>query len=158
MKGDYYDRMVAKLSNAYSLDFDDFSICCEEPSEMGLAPGGLMRQEIIEDNHGLDAWDTSVSSRCFVHLVNSRSFQSITGCGPPTEPMTAAQYENSGIPWFNYWDDENAALQGSKVLARLDSVAAKKIKEGKEVDEPIVKIENQDVVELSPGRVREGRF
>jgi hypothetical protein len=151
MKRDYYDRMVAGVSNAHL-------VSCSYSSEMGLAPGGLMRQEIFEDDHGLDAWDTSVSSRCFVHLVNSRSYQSMTGCRPPTEPMTVAQYENSGIPWFNYWDDENAALQGSKILARLDSVAAKKIKEDKEVDEPIVKIENQDVVELRPDRVREGRF
>ncbi len=33
--------------------------------EMGLAPGGLMRQEIYEDDYGLDAWDTSAASRCF---------------------------------------------------------------------------------------------
>ena len=27
------------------------------PREMGLAPGGLMRQEIYEDEYGLEAWD-----------------------------------------------------------------------------------------------------
>ena len=124
-----------------------------------------MRQEIFEDDHGLDAWDTSVSSRCFVHLVNSRSYQSMTGWRPPTEPMTVAQYvgqRNTPSPTCLTVNVAapigNAALQGSKILARLDSVAAKKIKEDKEVDEPIVKIENQDVVELRPDRVREGRF
>jgi len=159
MKTDYYNRMVEKLSNAYSLDFDDFSLdCCEMSSEMGLAPGGLMRQEIFEDDHGIEAWETSAKSRCFVHLVNSESFQAITGCRPPTEPMTAVQYKNSGIPWYSYWDAEKAAVQGSKVLARLDSVAARKIKEGQMVKEAVINIKKQEVVGLSPGRVREGQF
>ena len=35
-------------------------------SPMGLAPGGLMQQEVYEDEYGLEAWDLSHSSRCFV--------------------------------------------------------------------------------------------
>ena len=38
---------------------------------MGLAPGGLMRQQIYEDEYGLDAWEPSARSRCFVHIINS---------------------------------------------------------------------------------------
>src|SRR5262245_42667287 len=41
------------------------------PKAMGLAAGGRMRQEIYADPYGLDAWDQSVSSRCFVTLVNA---------------------------------------------------------------------------------------
>ena len=57
----------------------------EEP-RMGLAPGGLMRQEIYEDEHGIDAWDTSSGSRCFVHIVNSVQLLHLTGCQPPSKP------------------------------------------------------------------------
>ena len=51
------------------------------PREMGLAPGGLMRQEIYEDEYGLEAWETSVRSRCFVHILNSVQFFDVTGQG-----------------------------------------------------------------------------
>ena len=42
-------------------------------ADMGLAPGGLMRQKIYEDPHDFDAWDRSARSRCFVHILNSSS-------------------------------------------------------------------------------------
>ena len=41
------------------------------PGEMGLAPGGRMKQEIFKDRFGLDVWDRSACSRCFVHMANS---------------------------------------------------------------------------------------
>ena len=68
----------------------------EEPLEMGLAPGGLMRQEIYEDEHGIDAWDTSTYSRCFVHIVNSVQLLYLTGCEPPGKPQTAQDYTDAG--------------------------------------------------------------
>jgi hypothetical protein len=57
--------------------------------DMGLAPGGQMRQEIYSDRFGFDVWDRSHSSRCFVHLSNSLVWQSITGQHPPYPPPTA---------------------------------------------------------------------
>ncbi len=56
--------------------------------EMGLAPGGLMRQEIYEDRHGFDAWEKTVNSRCFVHILNSVQFLSVTGEEFPQKPPT----------------------------------------------------------------------
>jgi hypothetical protein len=129
---------------------------------MGLAPGGLMTQQIYDDPHGIGAWDTSAMSRCFVHIVNSRSFSRITGCRPPTEPPTAEQYQAARIPWFDYWDEEAKALKGSKTLAQLDSVAARKIKTGKPVQEPVIDVQENDVVRLGNGdpnaKVRNGKF
>ena len=46
----------------------------------GWRRGGLMRQEIYEDGYGIDAWDTSTGSRCFVHIVNSVQLLHLTGC------------------------------------------------------------------------------
>ena len=34
--------------------------------EMGIGAGGSMRQEIYEDEHGIDAWDLDNSERCFI--------------------------------------------------------------------------------------------
>ena len=40
-----------------------------EVLEMGLAPGGEMRQEIYEDPYVFDVWDLRKSQRCFVGAV-----------------------------------------------------------------------------------------
>jgi hypothetical protein len=66
----------------------------------------------------------------------------------------------AGMPWFDYWNDELTSLKGSKILAQLDSVAAKKIKDGKPVKEPIIEVDEGKVVRLGTRRtqVRDGSF
>lgn len=107
--------------------------CCMSvaaaPAEMGLAPGGLMRQEIYEDDYGIDAWDTTAPTRCFVHILNSSQWTAATGKPAPGKAPTASEYTAAGLPWFEYYADK-PALQGSKTLAGLDSVAAKGVKKG----------------------------
>lgn len=98
--------------------------------EMGVAPGGLMRQNIYEDDHGINAWDTSTSSRCFVHLLNSLQFSSVTGAPVPTMPPTAKDYSDAGLPWFEHYGGDKAALDGAEKLAGLHSVAAKSWQQG----------------------------
>ncbi len=61
--------------------------------DMGLAPGGRMKQEIYDDPYGLDAWDQRHSSRCFVTIANSAVWTAVTGERPPTEPPTAKEYK-----------------------------------------------------------------
>ena len=129
-----------------------------ELGEMGLAPGGLMRQEIYEDDYGLEAWETSVRSRCYVHIVNSLQFFSVTGAHPPSLPPTAVEYTKAGLPWFDYYGGDLKALEGAEKLAGLDSVAVKKLKKGEGV-----LVDNEAVVpkvvkRLGKGKVREGEF
>lgn len=100
-----------------------------EAPDMGLAPGGLMRQDIYEDEHGINAWSRK-PSRCFVHLLNSVAYFAVTGAEPPKKPPTAADYSNAGLPWFNYYDGDKAALDGAKKLAGMQSVAAKSWQQG----------------------------
>lgn len=92
--------------------------------DMGLAPGGRMKQEIYDDHHGLDAWDQRHSSRCFVTIANAAVWQAITGERPPGKPPSVADYENAGLPWFDFYDGEREALTGSKLLAGLKSYLA----------------------------------
>ena len=98
--------------------------CLSKPQalEMGLAPGGRMRQEIYEDPYGLDAWDLEHGSRCFVTMANSAQWMAITGEHPPTVPPTAQQYAKAGLPWFDYYDADHAAIAGAEELAGLTSV------------------------------------
>ena len=73
-----------------------------------------MRQEIYEDDYGFDAWDTSVRSRCFVHIVNSVQFFNVTGAQPPSQPPTAREYTMAGLPWFDYYGGDLEALDGAQ--------------------------------------------
>ena len=126
--------------------------------EMGLAPGGHMHQELYEDDYGFEAWETSVRSRCFVHILNSLQYLKVTGVKPPNKPLTAREYTEAGLPWFDYYAADQQALQGAEKLAGLDSVAAKTLKKtGKGLTDntPVVP---EVVKKLGDARVREGQF
>jgi len=130
--------------------------------DLGLAPGGRMKQEIYDDPYDLFDWDTGRTSRCFVHIANSLVWGAITGDHPPTVPPTAPDYSRRGLPWFDYYDDRGAAVQGSGVLARLKSV----VQLGKEKgDVPLPENEwtpTDKIITIRKGlarhQVREGRF
>lgn len=81
--------------------------------DMGLAPGGRMRQKIHKDPFGLAAWDTANSSRCFVHMCNAMVWKSITGQQPPHPAPTAADYSSAGLPWFEHVSDAPAKTDAS---------------------------------------------
>lgn len=130
--------------------------------DMGVAPGGRMRQEIYDDPFDFADWDTDHRSRCFVHLTNSMVWQSITGTQPPSPPPTAKSYTDAGLPWFEYYSDGAKALKGSSKLGNLKSV----VEMGKEKgDVPLPENESvtpENVVhlraKLAKNQVREGAF
>lgn len=134
-----------------------------ESYDMGLAPGGLMRQEIFDDPHKFSDWNTGVRARCFLHLANSMVWRAITGKNPPTVPPTAAEYTRAGLPWFEYYGADRQALEGGARLQGMESVAKLGKKKGDVVPLP----ENESVdpsnvialrAGLRPDQVREGAF
>lgn len=90
---------------------------------MGLAAGGRMKQKIYRDNYGLETWDRNHTSRLFVHLVNSQKWREITGEEAPHSPVTAKEYERSGMPWYDIYDEGASALSGAAALAQVKSVS-----------------------------------
>ncbi len=129
--------------------------------EMGLAPGGKMRQEIAEDKFGFGAWDHNHSSRCFIHMTNSLVWQSVTGKRPPQPSPTAKTYSQHGLPWFDYYS-ESPALNGSKKLSQLKTVHQVGIEMGQKPlpeNETAVPI-NVNVIapQASKYQVREGEY
>lgn len=127
MKAEVYEKSIrSRLEIGGIAEFSlDYS--------MGLAPGGLMRQEIYADQYGIDAWDTKSSSRCFVHVLNSLQYKAVTGKVPPKMPPTAKDYTDAGLPWFEYYAADSLALEGAAKLAQLDGIAAKGIKQGEKL-------------------------
>jgi hypothetical protein len=109
-------------------------MACESSAsmEMGLGMGGSMRQEVYDDQYGLEAWDLTKSQRCFIMLANAEQWMSITGEEPPLSPISAEAYSKAGLPWFDYYDGDRKAIEGAKALGNIKSVKA--IAEAKRVD------------------------
>lgn len=124
MKGKVFERRFPRRAiRPMAREATGALLACAAPgADMGLAPGGLMRQEIYDDPFDINDWDTDHSSRCFVHIANSMVWRAITGEEPPTTPPTSEEYTRAGLPWFDYLDENASALGGSKILAGLKSV------------------------------------
>jgi hypothetical protein len=131
-------------------------------ADMGLAPGGRMKQEIYEDPFDFADWEQSEKSRCYVHIANSLVWRAITGQSPPTTPPTAKEYAAAGLPWFDYYADGAKALSGSDKLAGLKSVATMAAEKGdvalpeneSVTPETIVKLRQR----MGKDEVRQGQF
>jgi hypothetical protein len=163
MKRSVYEELFPKVSErVYQRNMgvsEELSYCAEAPADMGLAPGGRMKQEIYEDSYRLSDWDLKNSSRCFVHIANSMVWRSITGENPPTTPPTSSEYATAGLPWFEWYDDKNNALPGADPLTGMKSVATIGKEKG---DVPLpenASVNPGNVVtlrkDLKPGQVRE---
>jgi hypothetical protein len=62
MKADYYEKHIASRAGADEMWLaGDVCMSCEP--DMGLAPGGVMRQEVYDDPYGIEAWETEAMSR-----------------------------------------------------------------------------------------------
>ena len=92
-------KQVDELGFSAPLGLADVAFSAAAP-DMGLAPGGRMKQEIFDDPHSFDVWDTRMSARCFVHITNSLAWRAVTGEEPPTTPLTSREYQEAGLPWF----------------------------------------------------------
>ena len=130
--------------------------------DMGLAPGGRMRQKIYRDPFKLSDYDTDNAGRCFIHIANSMVWRTITGSPPPTVPPTADDYTRRGLPWFTYYDDSATSLNGAGNLAVMKSVTELGNEKG---DNPLPENTSVDPTniheirkDLEPGQVREGEF
>jgi len=156
MKAAVYEALQSARASYMDMDICFSNRRNPQVMEMGLAPGGLMRQSIYDDPHGIDVWDLENSSRCFVHILNSLQYAQVTGHEPATQPPSASDYTKAGLPWFDYYDAEAIALEGSAKLDGLDSVAALGVKKGLPPLPDNAPIEPKIIQTIKP--VREGDF
>lgn len=93
---------------------------CPSPAT-GLGAGGRMRQAIFADPYGIKSWDSSQTSRCFVHLCLADDWLRLTGTLPSHKPPTAQDYTRAGLPWFDF-DGDLPAVKGTTALSGVKSV------------------------------------
>ena len=155
MKAEAFRELHQRGMEVFDVAFASEDLSVYSAPEMGLAPGGRMKQEIFDDPHAFDVWDTRASARCFVHITNSLAWRSVTGEEPPTTPLTSREYQDAGLPWFDYYGGDREALEGAKKLADLKTV--KEIGEEKG-EQPLPENESvEDPVVITLGAEGEGR-
>ena len=156
MKREYYDRINQKEDLKDSMDM---AFCFDaEFSEMGLAPGGSMKQEIYDDPHDFEVWDRRKSERCFVTIANADQWMGVTGEEPPISPFTAHEYTNQGLPWFDYYGGDKVAIDGAKRLGKLKSAKHIKPTQGENFWEDDLPINNPKVVWTNKKEVNAGEW
>jgi hypothetical protein len=121
MKRDVFERYLARRLSMYNIRARTHGVELGL-LDMGLAAGGKMRQEIYADSYGVDSWDQSHQSRCFVTILNAAVWKWLTGSNPHNLPPTIADYEKHRMPWFDYYAADQEALEGSSILAKVKSV------------------------------------
>jgi len=115
--------------------------------EMSLAAGGKMKQQVFDDPFDINDWDIETSERCFVHLVNSMTWEYLTGEKPPSVPLTAADYNQRGMPWFDYYSESPTVKPTDKMK---DLKSMKEMPGGEHMLPENESLEEKNVKDLSP--------
>jgi len=139
---DGIDALLAAL-DAEIPDYEAMAV-----TEMGIAKGGNIKQEILEDTYGADSWDENKCGSIVIHLVNSEVFKLITGQDAPPTPITAEKYAEYKIPWFDDYDEAAPALLPAKALQHIKSIA--EIEASRGVASP----DSNKPIQVSPERLR----
>lgn len=120
-------------------------------SSMAMGAGGRMEQEIYKDTFKVDDWDIDATERVFITLVHAKDWKSITGEPAQNPPPTAKQYSMAGLPWFDYYGMDQAAVPGGSLFAGVKSVAKvfQQLTGAKLPDSEDVEIKNK--IAIGPG-------
>lgn len=119
MKLEVFERRFSKLTwdEYWGIGAAKKRLCYCRPME--VAHGSRIRQHLYEDPYELSAWDTEHVSRCFVRIVNSKEWRSITGEKPPRIGLTASQYARLNLPWLKSYEKKRVALSNGIILSAL---------------------------------------
>lgn len=93
--------------------------------EMNLTPGGLIKQNIVEDPlRGTETrWDTTKTVTFNVQILNTSSFSRITGQPAPETPIDATSYAALGYPFYSMDEGDTTVsgnFDGVKSVATID--------------------------------------
>lgn len=92
--------------------------------ELGIAPGGLIKQTIVADPYASDSWEPERSISFNVQILNSELFHQVTGQAPPPTPITAQTYADHGLPFFKLYEEKSGIegdFKGVKSVKAMDN-------------------------------------
>ncbi|KAH7001269.1 hypothetical protein EDB80DRAFT_894978 [Ilyonectria destructans] len=120
--------------------------------EMNLAPGGLIKQNIVEDPlRGTETrWDTTKTVTFNVQILNTSSFSRITGQPAPETPIDATSYAALGYPFYSMEEG------GTTVSGNFDGVKSVATIDGKHdpaIETKVKPIKQSSTIAASPSKI-----
>jgi hypothetical protein len=65
-----------------------------------------------------------------IHIANTEQYREITGFDPPRSPVSARDYTEMGLPWFDLYDEHRGDLGPSQELGKVKTVKQKDEEKG----------------------------
>lgn len=96
----------------------------QRPREMGIAAGGKLVQDIVQDKSPNYIWNKARAKLLDIHTFHPSYFEAVTHVLAPKTPISTQEYLDAGIPFYAIEDDPDQRLDGSEVLAGVKSVSA----------------------------------
>ncbi len=93
----------------------------------------------------------SIYGRLFVHIVNSIMYREITGKGAPATPVTAKEYGERGLPWFDLYDEAKDGIASAEGFEKVKSVKGMGKSKGFGPQQDDGTLDGLPVVKLHPG-------
>lgn len=90
--------------------------------ELGIAPGGMIKQNIRQDHYDSDKWLKDLVFPISVQLLNSASYKCVTGESPLPCPIDAKAYADAGLPFFDLFEEEDSGVARADAFATSKSV------------------------------------
>jgi len=113
---DNLDMMMCELDAVVPL------MCASTTEPMGLGAGGRIDQEIYEDEFEAGDWEAAPLDKVWVHLVAAQDWQRYTGEPAPQSPISAADYVEAGLPWFDYVNPSGVDVAVTPEMEAIKSV------------------------------------
>lgn len=77
-----------------------------------------------------------------VQILNSKTFEAVTGKAPPETPVTAASYAKEGLPYFDIFDEKPSGIKGDFKLVKSVNTIDKSRPETRELDRSINEVDS----------------
>ncbi|KAF8163723.1 hypothetical protein B0H34DRAFT_795393 [Crassisporium funariophilum] len=88
----------------------------------GLAVGGRISQKINRDPLPPSAYNMDKVSRLHVTIINAANFTSLTGLPCTPSPVNTKTYIDSGLPWFELYDEHIPTANNTSTSTALSIV------------------------------------
>ncbi|KAL8884794.1 MAG: hypothetical protein Q9192_006768 [Flavoplaca navasiana] len=96
----------------------------DKKAELGIAPGGLIKQCIIEDPYPESMWDIGRAISFNIQILNSQLFSQVTGMPPPATPISAQTYISQGLPFFDIYNETSTIVGGFDGIRSVGAIDA----------------------------------
>lgn len=80
--------------------------------QLGIAAGGLITQTILADPYPAGAWDTAASVMLNLQILDTTSFEAVTGHEAPPTPISVSDYVAGGFPFYDIWNEVPTGIAG----------------------------------------------